>query len=103
MRFNTDGRTLLLASLVAVFCVACAGKSMSISNAVDDATITARVKTALLNDPNVGALKIDVSTTAGVVAISGSVRSRTEEQRAIAVARQVPGVKDVRSDLRTGS
>jgi hyperosmotically inducible protein len=103
MRFTTDSRILLLVPLVAALCLACAGKSLSIPNAVDDATITARVKTALLNDPNVGALKIDVSTTAGIVAISGVVRSRTEEQRAITLARQVPGVKDVRSDLRTGN
>jgi hyperosmotically inducible protein len=43
---------------------------------MDDATITARVKTVLLNDPQVAATKIDVSTAAGVVTLSGSVNPR---------------------------
>jgi hyperosmotically inducible periplasmic protein len=72
----------------------------TVSDTIDDITITARVKTALLNDPQIGATKIDVVTTAGVVTISGSVRSRDEEARAIELARKTPGVKDVKSALQ---
>jgi len=79
--------------------VACGGKP--IAAAIDDATITARVKTMLLNDPQVGATKIDVSTSNGVVTMSGSVKTKAEEERAIALARQVNGVRDVRSQLTT--
>jgi hyperosmotically inducible periplasmic protein len=61
------------------------------------------VKTALLNDPQVGGLKIDVDTTQGVVTISGTVKSRAEETRAIELARQTPGVKDVKSTLQVNS
>jgi hyperosmotically inducible protein len=66
---------------------------------MDDATITARVKTVLLNDPQVGATKIEVSTAAGIVTLSGSVKSKTDEARAIQIARTVTGVRDVKSTL----
>ncbi len=77
-----------------------AGCGKTVGETIDDATVTARVKTALLNDPAVGGLKIDVDTTLGVVTMSGVVKSPDEEQRAIAVARRVNGVRDVRSTLQ---
>ena len=83
--------------LIPLLLAAC-GKS--IGETIDDATITTRVKTALLNDSQVGGSRIDVDTTLGVVTMSGVVRSRNEEQRAIQLARGVPGVKDVRSTLQ---
>jgi osmotically-inducible protein OsmY len=46
------------------------------------------VKTALLNDPQVGGLKIDVDTTKGVVTMSGIVKSPAEAERAVQLARQ---------------
>jgi len=71
-------------------------------NANDDVTITARVKTALLNDPQISATRIDVATSNGVVTMSGAVKSKADEQRAIQLARQVNGVKDVKSTLQVG-
>ena len=71
----------------------------AVSGAMDDATITARVKTMLLNDPQVAATKIEVSTTGGVVTLSGSVKSKADEARAIQIARTVTGVQDVKSTL----
>ena len=47
------------------------------------ATITTRVKTVLLNDPQVAATKIDVSTAGGIVTLSGTVQSKADETRAI--------------------
>jgi hyperosmotically inducible protein len=72
----------------------------TVGETIDDATITARVKTALLNDPQVGGMKIDVDTTDGVVTMSGVVKSEAEAARAIELARRAPGVKDVKSMLR---
>jgi hyperosmotically inducible protein len=72
----------------------------SIDETIDDATITARVKTALLNDPQVGRMKIDVDTTQGVVTMSGTVKSEAEAARAIQLAKQARGVKDVKSTLQ---
>ncbi len=68
---------------------------------LDDATITVRVKTALLNDPGIGALKIDVATEQGVVTLSGTVRNKEEEAAAIALTKSVDGVRDVKSTLKT--
>jgi hyperosmotically inducible protein len=88
---------LALAWLLPLTFAAC-GKT--VGETIDDATITARVKTALLNDPQVGAMKIDVDTTQGVVTMSGVVKNKAEETRAIELARQTPGVRDVKSTMQ---
>jgi len=64
----------------------------------DDLTITTRVKTALINEPGIAAT-IDVQTFQGVVTLSGKVKSKDEESKAIAVARGIRGVTDVKSKL----
>ena len=81
---------LLGASLVMV---SCGGNQTKVTRAIDDATLSTKVKTALLNQPDVGVTQIDVETVGGVVTLSGTVKSQDEEQKAIAAARQVPGVK----------
>jgi hyperosmotically inducible periplasmic protein len=101
-------KLLVLACLASLALPACAGGGQAIratpansamGGAMDDATITTRVKTVLLNDPQVAATKIDVSTAAGIVTLSGTVKSKAEEARAIELARQVTGVRDVKSTL----
>ena len=94
-------RGLLSFVLAALLVTACGGKT--ISSTMDDATITARVKTALLNDTQVNATKIDVTTANGVVTMSGTVKSKQDEERAVQLARQVNGVKDVKANLTVGS
>ena len=89
----------LLAIVLVLPLVAACG-AQTIGGAIDDATITARVKTALLNDPQVGATKINIDTSNGVVTMSGVVKSKAEETRAIELARQVNGVRDVKSALQ---
>ncbi len=66
---------------------------------VDDTTITAKVKSALLGDGAVKSFEIKVETFKGVVQLSGFVD--TEDQRAAATrdAMAVGGVKDVKDDL----
>lgn len=76
-----------------------AGGAAGAGTSAADDRITAQVKTVLLNDPQISATRIDVTTANGVVTISGIVRSQAEEQRAVQLARQVSGVKDVRSTL----
>jgi hyperosmotically inducible periplasmic protein len=65
----------------------------------DDLSITTRVKTAILNDPEIAG-KIDVATANGVVTLSGTVKSPAERDKAVAVARKVSGVTDVKSSLQ---
>lgn len=67
---------------------------------VDDAGLTARVKTALLKAENVNASAINVNTYRGEVQLSGFVENHAMAQRALAAARSVAGVRTVRNDMR---
>lgn len=95
---------LTLTLAVPVFVSGCASKKppASAGAALDDATITTRVKTVLVNDPAIKVARIDVETFKGVVTLSGRVDSKDEEARAIALARTVKGVTDVKSTLQIG-
>jgi hyperosmotically inducible protein len=95
---NSLTAALLALVLIAPLLVASCGKT--VGETIDDATITTRVKTSFINDPVVGALRIDVDTFKGVVTLSGRVKSKEEETKAIAIARGVKGVSDVRSTLQ---
>ncbi len=91
-----------LAGILAV-CVftGCAGSPTKDSTGqyVDDTTITAKVKSALLGDGAVKSFEIKVETFKGIVQLSGFVD--TEDQRAAATrdAMAAGGVKDVKDDL----
>ena len=87
----------LMVMLVAPLTVAC-GKTVGAT--IDDTTITTRVKTAMLNDPAVGGLGIDVDTFKGVVTLSGRVRSEAERTQAVSLARRVNGVSEVKDALQ---
>jgi hyperosmotically inducible periplasmic protein len=95
-------RILVAAGVVASLLAGCAGKS--VRKGVDDLTITARVKTALLNAPpeEIRAPRIDVQTVNGIVTLTGRVSSKEEEQKAIEIARSVGGVVEVKSALQVG-
>jgi hyperosmotically inducible protein len=97
-------KLLVLCCLASLVLPACGGgmgmRPATVNASNDDATITARVRTALLNDPQVAATRIDVTTANGVVTISGSVKSAADQARAIQLARQTAGVKDVKSVLQ---
>ncbi len=74
----------------------------SVGVQLDDAIITAKVKTKLLEDPITKARKIDVDTVNRVVTLTGLVDSEEEIRRAIEIASSVPGVKKVVNNLRVG-
>jgi len=64
---------------------------------VADSWITAKVKSTLLLSSNVSGTAIKVSTTGGVVTLSGNVKSGAERSLAIELARNVRGVRSVTS------
>jgi hyperosmotically inducible protein len=66
---------------------------------IDDAAITAHVKSRLLEDPQVKGLKIDVDTREGVVFLTGTVRSEEEGKKAVEIARGTEHVRDVKPNL----
>ena len=94
---RTAGFLLVITLLTPLMLTAC-GKT--VNDTIDDATVTTRVKTSLLNDPVVGGLRIDVDTFKGVVTLSGRVKTKEEEARAIELARKIGGVTDVKSSLQ---
>lgn len=81
-----------------------AGGAMSnAAQAVDDATITASVKSKLLADDQVKGTSINVDTSNGTVRLTGSVSSQAEIDRALQIARGVDGVKNVENNLKAGA
>lgn len=100
---NNPFRKLSLISVVALggLLAACAGSPTKDSTGqyVDDTTITAKVKSALLADGAVKSFEIKVETFKGVVQLSGFVD--TEDQRAAATkdAMGVAGVTDVKDNV----
>jgi osmotically-inducible protein OsmY len=97
-KYNYPTIILLALTLMAPLLLGACGKT--VGETIDDATVTARVKTTLLNDPEVSGLRIDVDTFKGIVTLSGAVKTPVERDKAIAVARRVGGVKDVKSTLQ---
>ncbi len=99
MRKLSYGKNVALALLIAVS-LTTIGCGKTVGETIDDTTITTRVKTAMLNDPAVGGLRIDVDTFKGVVTLSGRVKSQAERDQAIALARGVSGVVEVKDALQ---
>ena len=66
---------------------------------LDDATITAKVKSALIAEPQLKGLAIDVDTSKNVVTLSGSVASDQARADAERIAKQVEGVAGVKNNL----
>jgi hyperosmotically inducible protein len=67
---------------------------------IDDAWITAKVKTLLLKDEGVKGLDVNVETHKGKVLLSGWVKDPGQIAQAEKIARGVEGVKVVSNDLR---
>jgi osmotically-inducible protein OsmY len=65
----------------------------------DDSTITAKVKTELMNTPNIDSTEITVETFKGVVKLSGYLDSMTMIDAAVKAAKSVDGVKSVDNAL----
>ena len=74
------------------------GASRAASSIQEDGALTVRIKTALTA---AGAGSVQVTTTqGGIVQLSGFVDNPADAQRALEVARQVKGVKEVYNDIR---
>lgn len=66
---------------------------------VGDGALTAKIKSKMALDDSVKALNIDVDTVDGVVRLTGTVGSQQERAKALALARETAGVKEVRDGL----
>jgi len=71
--------------------------------AQDDASVTTKVKAALVADGGIGALAIKVHTKDSAVTLSGIVESAAVRNRVREIARAVDDVRSVTDQMRIGS
>jgi osmotically-inducible protein OsmY len=77
-------------------------KTQTVSRKVDDASITALVKMTLLYHRSTSALNTKVTTSNGVVTLSGKASNAAEKDLATKFAKDVNGVKSVKNQMTIG-
>jgi len=70
-----------------------------VGNFMDDSSITAKVKAALVDHDSIKSTDISVKTDNKVVTLSGFVESQTQAEEAVKVAKGVEGVSSVSDKL----
>jgi hyperosmotically inducible protein len=75
------------------------GKAEKAGEYLDDSVITAKIKAEILSDPLLNSPQINVTTTNGVVKLSGVVDSQQSIDRAMEIARGSQNVKSVDNSL----
>ena len=90
---------ITLASALALGACAETGTRESTGDYVDNAAITAKVKTAILQDPALKVMQISVKSYKDVVQLSGFVDTGAMKAHAGTVAGNVAGVASVKNDL----
>jgi hyperosmotically inducible protein len=90
----------LAVSLVSVVGCASTPKQEGTGEYVDDTVVTAKVKSAILNEPTLKVAEINVETFKGIVQLSGFVSSQAAATRAVSVAKTVGGVMSVKNDMQ---
>jgi hyperosmotically inducible protein len=71
----------------------------TVAQAVDDATITSKVKNAIASDPALKGMQFTVETMDAVVTLNGTAGALDQIARAVALAKAVDGVKAVTNIL----
>ena len=79
------------------------GADSKLGTALDDSAVTAKVKAALIGNPDTKARQINVDTANGVVTLTGTVDNTTAKMSAESTARTVSGVSAVENRLMVGS
>jgi hyperosmotically inducible protein len=97
--FNTLVALFVVLALVAGF-QSVTGRSAAAN--VDDAGITASVKTKIVADKAANLTRIDVDTIRGTVYLNGLVDTAERRARAERLAKQISGVKGVVNNLQVG-
>jgi hyperosmotically inducible periplasmic protein len=95
--FRMVAGLLVLVAFVAG-CTSTTGKSTGAT--IDDATITASVKSKLVADKASNLTRVDVDTNNGTVYLNGTVESPEQKSRAEQLAWQASGVKTVVNNLQ---
>jgi hyperosmotically inducible periplasmic protein len=99
MRAATRHVAVLLAIVLTMAaCQSMTGKT--VGQNVDDATITASVKSKLVAEKAGNLTRVDVDTNSGTVYLNGTVESPEQKTRAEQLAWQAKGVKSVVNNLQ---
>jgi hyperosmotically inducible protein len=77
-------------------------KIHTVAGKIDDASVTAQVKMALLYHRSTSALKTSVTTKNGVVTLSGKAKNAAEKDLATKFVKDVHGVKSVKNLMTIG-
>jgi hyperosmotically inducible protein len=89
---------LLVLVITATACQSMTGRSTGTN--IDDAGITASVKSKLVADKAVNLTRVDVDTNNGTVYLNGTVESPEQKSRAEQLAWQANGVRSVVNNLQ---
>lgn len=76
------------------------GSPGTVGTAIDDSTVTTRVKTALLADPGIKSLDISVVTFKGEVQLTGFVNNQAQIDLAAQLARAAEGATGLKNELK---
>jgi hyperosmotically inducible periplasmic protein len=90
--------TVLIVIMTA--CAAARSAPRTAAAAPDDQTLKTRVQTSLMNATGVHPNEVTTEVAQGVVTLSGTVHGQAEADAAVAAARRVEGLRDVRSNLK---
>ena len=93
--------SMIVCLVLTVAMLGCAGDrtSKSTGQVIDDNAIAAKVKSALIADPEVKGTQVNVDVFKGTVQLSGFVDNAANAQKAVRIARSVEGVTEVRNNL----
>jgi hyperosmotically inducible protein len=70
-----------------------------VGTVVNDTAITAKVKTAIIDEPGLKSMQINVNTENGIVTLTGTIDTPQKMDRALQIAQAVEGVKSVNNQL----
>lgn len=69
------------------------------ATSVDDANVSAQIRTALMNEAIFKVNQIRIETVNGVVTLTGTVQSRPEADRVVEMTKTIQGVREIRNGL----
>jgi len=97
----------IISGIIPAVILACGVMSASAESTtarvIDDSTITAKVKAALMGEKDVSSMKVHVKTYKGQVQLNGHVDTADQKAAAEAAASKVDGVTSVQNNLQVGA
>lgn len=106
LTFNTSA----LSAAAIVDCIVAAAKDQKLKDAeadavaaIEDIILAIRIETELLKSPNIAGLHLTITAFNGKALLAGHVNSEEELAEAARIAKAVPGVREVKNELRVVS